>query len=103
MDKISYRIEDFENNPAWKRSLGEKLGMVHFRNGHYHAECDPKTGFCTVHYDKDDPHESPISLVKHMTQSPLGALVLGTAAFLLGDEILNEGKARKYLKRQFFS
>jgi len=31
VSKMSYRIEDFENNPAWTRSLGKKLGKIHFR------------------------------------------------------------------------
>lgn len=29
-----YKLEDFQNNPNWKLSLGEKLGKTHFRNGH---------------------------------------------------------------------
>ena len=102
---MSYRIEDFQNDPSWKPSLGEKLGMMHFRNGHLHAECDQNTGICSIHHDEHDPHESPISLVKHMLQSPLGALVLGAVgagAFFLGDEVFNDGKIRKKAKKFLF-
>ncbi|WP_166390963.1 hypothetical protein [Candidatus Nitrosotalea sp. TS] len=105
MIEMSYRIEDLENDSSWIRSIGEKLNKIHFRNGHWHAECDPNTGFCEVHYDKHDPYESPVSLLKHMVQSPLGALVLGAAGvgiFFLGDEVLNDGKIRKKSKK-FFS
>ena len=73
---MSYRIEDFRNDSNWTPSLGEKLGKVHFRNGHEHAVCDPITGICEIHYDEIDPHESPESLVKHMWESNLGKGVL---------------------------
>ena len=56
---LSYRIEDLENDPNWKRSLGEKLGKIHFRQGHDHAVCDPITGICEVHYDEIDLMNHP--------------------------------------------
>lgn len=99
---MAHRIEDFQNDPSWKLSIGEKLRMIHFRNGHYHAECDQNTGICKIHYDEHDPYESPISLVKHMLQSPLGALVLGTSALLVGDAVLNDGKIRKKATKFLF-
>ena len=99
---MSYRIEDFENDPAWTSSLGEKLGMIHFRNGHWHAECDPATGLCTIHYDEHDPHESPTSLAKHMSESKLGAGVLLVGAIAVLDHIFNDGKLRKKAKKFLF-
>ena len=94
---MSYRIEDFENDPNWERSFGEKIGKIHFRNGHDHAVCDPITRICEIHYDEIDPHESPESLVKHMWGSNLGkgTLVVGGVAVL--DQIFNGGKLRKSL------
>ena len=72
------RIEYYQNNPNWRSSIGEKLDKVHFRNGHWHAECDPRTGICTTHYDKHDPHESYTELTKHVLESDSGkALVVG--------------------------
>ena len=102
---MSYRIKDLQNDPSWKQSVGEKLGMIHYRKGHYHAECNPNTGICEIHYDEHDPYESPISLIKHMIQSPLGALALGVAgagAFFVADEVFNDGKIRKKAKKFLF-
>ena len=90
-----YRIEDFQNDPNWKPSFGEKLGKVHFRNGHQHAVCDPNTGLCEIHYDEHDPNKSLISLFKHMKQSDLGKAVLITAGGLLLDQLLTGGQVRK--------
>ena len=94
---MTYRIEDFQNDPAWFPSLGEKTDKTHFRNGHYHAECDPNTRFCEIHYDKDDPHESIESFFKHMWDNKLGrsVLVIGGGAVL--DQIFTGGKVRKFL------
>ena len=92
---MSYRIEDLENDPNWKSSLGEKLGKIHFRNGHYHAVCDPRTGMCDVHYDPIDPHESLVSLVKHMDQSNLGKFVIYSILGLIADQVLTNGTIRK--------
>lgn len=70
------RVEKIKANLNWKPSLGEKRSHDHFRYYHYHAVCDPKTGWCEIHYDIDDPHESPISLLKHMYGSKVGRGVL---------------------------
>jgi len=94
---MTYRIEDLENDPNWERSLGEKIGKVHFRNGHDHAVCDPITGICEIHYDEIDPHESPKSLVKHMWDSNLGKGTLIVGGLTILDQILNKGKLRKSL------
>ena len=95
VSKMSYRIEDFENDPAWARSLGEKLGKIHFRRGHDHAECDPKTGRCNVHYDEHDPHESTSSLIKHMAENNTGKIVLGVIIIGVLDQIFAGGALRK--------
>jgi len=94
---MSHRIEDFENDPKWKRSLGEKIGKIHFRNGHQHAVCDPITGICEIHFDEIDPHESLESLVKHMWESKLGKGTLIVGGLTVLDHIFNDGKIRKSL------
>src|SRR5690348_11586316 len=99
---MAYRIEDFQNDPSWIPSIGEKLSKVHFRNGHLHAECDPKTGSCDIHYDKQDPHESITSLILHMYDSGLGKVVLGTVAIGLLDQLLTGGEIRKSVTRELF-
>jgi len=90
-----YRIEDFQNNPFWTPSFGEKLDKIHFRSGHLHAECDPQTGFCSIHYDEHDPSESPTSLVKHLAESKTGSGILIVAGLAVLDHIFNDGKLRK--------
>jgi len=89
------RIEDIQNDPAWIRSIGEKLSKIHFRNGHYHAECDPETGKCSIHYDKDDPHESLTSLFNHLADSNSGKVLLAVAGVAVLDQILTGGQIRK--------
>ena len=91
------RIEDFESDPSWRRSIGEKLDKIHFRNGHYHAECDPETGYCKIHYDKDDPHESLTSLVNHVVDSNSGKALLVVAGVAILDQIFTGGQIRKSL------
>ncbi len=94
---MSYRIEDFENDPSWIRSAGEKIGKIHFRKEHYHAECDPKTGFCSIHYDKHDPHKSITSLVNHLGDSNSGKIILGIVVVGILDQIFTGGAIRKSL------
>lgn len=90
-----YTLNYFKNNPDWKPSLGEKLGMIHYRNGHQHAVCDPNTGICTIHSDEIDPHESIQSMFKHMAQSNTGKGVIFLGAGLLLDQLLTGGQVRK--------
>ena len=85
--------------PKWKQSNGEKIDSIHFRNGHLHAVCDPRTGLCEIHYDEIDPMESTLSLVKHMSQSNIGKAVLVTGAGLLLDQLLTGGKVRKSISK----
>ena len=92
---MSYRIEDFENDPNWLPSVGEKLDKIHFRNGHWHAEIDPKTGLGDIHYDKYDPNESVSSLVDHVWESNTGKAVMITAAVGILDHVFNDGNLRK--------
>ena len=94
---MNYRIEDFENDPSWIRSVGEKVGKIHFRKENYHAECDPKTGFCSIHHDKHDPHKSITSLVNHLGDSNSGKIILGIVIVGILDQIFTGGAIRKSL------
>ena len=96
---VNYTIKDFGNDPTWTRSIGEKLGIIHFRNGHWHAECEPPTGICKIHYDKHDPHESMTSLIKHMLDSYLGTVVLVSAGIAVLDQIFTGGQIRRAVLR----
>lgn len=100
---MTYRIEDFQNNPSWIRSIGEKLDKIHFRNGHWHAECDPKSGICNIHYDKDDPYKSITSLVKHMSASNLGLTVLLIVGAGVLDQVFTGGQIRKSVLKSISS
>jgi hypothetical protein len=100
---MTHKIEDFQNNPSWIRSIGEKLDKIHFRNGHWHAECDPKTGICKTHYDKDDPYESITSLIKHMSASNLGLSVLLVVGIGVLDQVLTGGQIRKSVLKSLSS
>lgn len=78
-------MTDYLNHPNWRLSIGEKLDKTHFRNGHLHAECDSKTGDCSIHYDEHDPYESPTELAKHVWKSDLGkAAIIGVIAVVVG-------------------
>ncbi len=92
-----YSLQDFQQDPSWIQSLGEKLTMIHFRNEHWHAECNTFTGECKIHYDEDDPHESVTSLVNHMANSNLGLTVLVVAGVGILDQIFTGGQLRKSL------
>lgn len=100
---MAYRIENFQNDPSWVRSVGEKLDKIHFRNGHWHAECDPKTGICNIHYDKDDPYESLTSLIKHMSASNLGLTVLLIIVIGMLDQVFTGGQIRKSVLKSLSS
>ena len=82
------RIDNYQNNLNWTPSLGEKLGKVHFRNGHLHAECDPVTRYCSTHYDKHDPYESLIELARHLWKSDLGKVLVVGGGILLALAVL---------------
>jgi len=87
--KTIMKTLEYMNNPNWSLSLGEDYNKIHFRNKHYHAMIDPITGNDSVHYDEDDPYESPESLIKHMSKSKKGkkvlqGIVVAGIAYLLG-------------------
>lgn len=92
---MTVTIKQLEKNPEWTRSLGEKLGKIHFRKKNFHAECDPITGICKIHRDRTDPHESMSSLLKHMAESNGGKVVFGVVAAGILDQVLTGGKIRK--------
>jgi len=100
------RITDFQNDPNWYPSVGEKFGMAHYRNGNFHAECDPQTGNCSTHYDEHDPNESLTSLFQHLKQSDLGKVVLVVGAVGIGlvlDQVLTGGQVRNSLLKSLRS
>ena len=94
---MTFTIKQLENDPAWSRSIGEKLNKIHFRKGNLHAECDTDTGICKIHQDKTDPHESTSSLIKHMAESNGGKVVLGVVVAGILDQIFTGGTIRKSL------
>lgn len=94
-----YKINDFENDSNWKRSVGEKVNKIHFRNGHLHAECDPETGFCTIHYDEHDPNESLVELIKHLSDGNAGKVILGLTMAAVLDQVLTGGRIRNSLSK----
>lgn len=67
----------------WLPSVGEKLGKMHYREpppGTGHAEIDPVSGNCEVHYDKVNPHQNPLG---HLIEdSPETLVALGTGALV---------------------
>ncbi len=86
---LDCRIQDLQNDPSWTPSFGEKLGMIHYRQNHWHAECDPNTGICQIHYDRHDPQESLTSLIQHMVESKLGSVVLFGSVIIALDYFFN--------------
>ncbi|PJC50526.1 MAG: hypothetical protein CO032_04320 [Nitrosopumilales archaeon CG_4_9_14_0_2_um_filter_34_16] len=96
---MTLTIKQLERDSTWKRSLGEKLGKIHFRKGNLHAECNPTTGICEIHRDKTDPHESISSLLKHMSESNGGKVVLGVIVVGILDQVLTGGAIRKSFLR----
>ena len=94
---MTVTVRQLENDPAWSRSLGEKLDKIHFRKGKMHAECNPVTEVCKIHHDRTDPHESIPSLLIHMAQSNGGKIVLGVIAAGILDQVLTGGMVRKSL------
>lgn len=96
---MNIRRDQIESDPNWEPSLGEQFWNYNYRNGHYHAVCDSTTGNCNVHYDKDDPHESFTSLVKHLLGNKKVQLLVGV---VITDQILFDGKVRKKAKKVLF-
>ena len=68
----------------WLPSLGEKLNKIHFREpppGTGHAECDPTSEYCVIHFDKVNPHQN---LIGHFIEDSPEILVGLSAASLSG-------------------
>lgn len=82
------KVNNYSNDLNWKSSIGEKLDKIHFRNGHYHAECDSKTGNCSTYYDEHDPYESLTELARHLWKSDLGKAVVVGEGILLALAVL---------------
>jgi len=83
-------IDYYRNDPNWHHSFGEKIAFQHFRNGHWHAECDPYSGYCSTHYDEIDPYNSLTDMLKHVWQSKLGKLFLVGVSALLFSKLLED-------------
>ena len=82
-------------NPAWSRSLGEKLDKIHFRKERCMQNAIQFTEVCKIHHDRTDPHESIPSLLIHMAQSNGGKIVLGVIAAAILDQALTGGNGTK--------
>lgn len=93
------RKEDFEADPNWYPSIGEQFWNYNYRSGHDHVVCNSTTGECSTHYDKDDPHESISSLIKHLAENKTVQAIVGA---LVVDEIAFQGKYRKKVKKAIF-
>jgi len=68
----------------WLPSIGEKLNKIHFRQpppGTGHAECDPDSEYCEVHYDKVNPHQN---LIGHLVEDSPETIVGLSGATLSG-------------------
>jgi hypothetical protein len=76
----------------WLPSVGEKLGKTHFREpppGTGHAECDPGSQLCEIHYDRVNPYRD---LIGHLVEDSPQTLVGLSGAILAGSVV--------YLKRR---
>jgi len=97
------KIDDYEIDPNWYRSLGGNPFSVDFRSGHFHTRCDPNTNFCEIpHYDEHDPHESFPELIKHIWDDELGKKVLIGGGLVIADQLLTGGKLRKSIIKSLF-
>ena len=74
------RIEEIKNDPRWHFSFGQDIFKKHYRFRRYHAVCDPKTKWCKIHHDKDDPHESFLPMVRHVCDSDGGKVIMIASA-----------------------
>ena len=82
----------YGNVNGWYNSLGEDPFKLHKRSGHLHEETGIFTGEKLIHYDEDDPHESPKSLALHLVKN---RTVQFSILALAIDQIFNDGKGRK--------
>lgn len=76
----------------WLPSLGEKLGKIHFREpppGTGHAECDPESQLCEIHYDKINPYQD---LIGHLIEDSPQTLVGVSAGVLVGSIVYSKRK-----------
>lgn len=81
----------------WLQSFGEKLDKVHFREpppGTGHAECDPGSEYCKVHYDKVNPHQDPVGhLVEDSPETLVGLFTASVTGITVYVKRKNVGEA----------
>lgn len=81
----------------WLPSIGEKLDKVHYREpppGTGHAECDPDSEYCKVHYDKVNPHQDPIGhLVEDSPETLVGLSIASATGIVVYAKRKNVGEA----------
>lgn len=94
--------QEIENDSSWISSIGVDLTKLHWRKGNYHATCAQNDSMCEVHYDKDDPHDFPVGTAKHLWDwNKLGAIGIGIVSLYALDQVFNDGKVTRKVKKEF--
>lgn len=92
---------EIENDPSWKPSLGDDITKLHWRKGRLHATCRPNETMCEMHEDKYDPHDFPTGTVKHLWDwNKLGAMGIGIITLYALDQLFNDGRLARKVKRE---
>jgi hypothetical protein len=74
----------------WLPSFGEKLHKIHFREpppGTRHAECDPESELCEVHFDRVNPYQD---LIGHLVEDSPQTLIGLSAGIMVGSIVYSE-------------
>ena len=102
---------------CWLPSLGERLDRNHYREpppGTCHAECDPKSEICEIHFDKVNPYQDLIGhLMRDSPQTLLGlsvGILVGSTVYLERRNAiealllaLGSGASSYYIAKLFFN
>lgn len=92
---------EIENDPSWKPSFGADNTKLHWRKGKLHATRRPNDIVYEIHEDKHDPHEFPLGTAKHLWDwNKLGALGIGVITLYALDQIFNNGKLTRKVRRE---
>lgn len=93
--------KEIENDPSWIPSIGADITKLHWRKGKLHATCGSSDTVCEIHEDKDDPHEFPAGTAKHLWNwNKLGAVGIGIISVYALDQIFNDGKVTRKVRRE---
>ena len=93
--------EEIENDSSWVPSIGADLTKLHWRKGKLHAACAPNDTMCEIHEDKHDPSEFPVGTAKHLWDwNKLGALGVGVISLYALDQVFNDGKLTRKVRRE---